>query len=204
MTFLSPAISLFTNIQPWNLLLYFLSHRRPIIVSFHQPKIRGVFLFHKLKDSNDSQGHAGVGDCSKSTHKAFDHFSLSTKSPLALVKFILKKISSLKNLDETWITRASLSCFLIVQSAMLLIGRLWFQDVTVPNKIIWIVDILGPKWPKMFKANLQPGFWLAIVVNNSSLFHSLNIGIVLITQAKHLPRGINWVNMAFECNQCRR
>ena len=36
--------------------------------------------------------------------------------------------------------------------------RLRLQYVTVPYKIIGVIDILGPKWPEMLKANLQPWF----------------------------------------------
>ncbi len=39
-----------------------------------------------------------------------------------------------------------------------LLDRLRLQDVTVPYKIIGVIDILGPKWPEMLKANLQPWF----------------------------------------------
>lgn len=122
---------------------------------------------------------------------------------ICLLKFILEE--NLKMQKFRWnLYYSSLSIFTVVQTIALLVGGLWFQDMTVPHKIIWIIDILGPKWPKVFEANWQPGFWLAIVVNNSSLFHALDVGIVLITQAKHVPRGINWMNMTFKCNQCGR
>lgn len=77
------------------------------------------------------------------------------------------------------------------------------QDVAVPYKIIGVVDILGPEWPEMLKPNFQPWLGLTVVVDDCSLFHIFNIGLVLITQAKHMPRWINWMNMTFKCNQSR-
>lgn len=74
------------------------------------------------------------------------------------------------------------------------------QDVAIPNEIIGVVNILGPKWSEMVKTNLQPRLWLAIIVNYCSLSDIFNIGLILVSQAKHVPRGINWVNMTFECN----
>ena len=76
--------------------------------------------------------------------------------------------------------------------------------MAIPNEVIWVINILGPKWSKMIKANGKPWFWLAIVVNNCSILHILDVGVVLVTQTKHVPGWVNRVNMTLECNQGRR
>lgn len=115
---------------------------------------------------------------------------------------LLKYIAKIFELQKTsWIFYqrrhflSYLSCF------QLLHDHLWVHNVAVPNKIIGVVDVFGPEWPKMLKANLQPGFWLTIIVNNCSPFNTFKIGVILITQSKHMPWWINWVNMTFKCNQ---
>ena len=77
--------------------------------------------------------------------------------------------------------------------------RLWIHDVAVPDKIIGVVDVLCPKRPKVLKTDLQPWFWLAIVVDNCSLFHALNAGFILIPQSEHVPRWVYWMNMTSKC-----
>lgn len=32
------------------------------------------------------------------------------------------------------------------------------QDVAITNEVVGVVNILGPKWAEMLKANLQPWF----------------------------------------------
>lgn len=78
------------------------------------------------------------------------------------------------------------------------------QYVAILYKIIGVVYILGPIRTEMLEAQLQPRFGLAIVMNYSSLLHFINVGLILIAQAEHVPWGINWVNMTLECNQSRR
>ena len=77
----------------------------------------------------------------------------------------------------------------------------WIQDVAVPYKIIGVIHIFGPKWSKMLKANFQPRFCLTIVVDNCSLLYTLNVCLILVSQPKHMPGWINWMNMTFKCNQ---
>lgn len=112
------------------------------------------------------------------------------------------KIWATKDLYETCITKIFFPSPSLLFIAPL-VDQLWFQDVAVPYKIIGVIDILVPKWSEMFKANLQPWFWLAIVMDNCSFFHTLNVRVILIAQAKHVPWRINWVNMTFKCNQSR-
>lgn len=108
-------------------------------------------------------------------------------------KFLyLPKICSISILRPIIFTGACCICYQLL------------QYVTVPNKVIRVVHIFSPKWPEMIKSNLQPWFRLSIVVNHCSLFHTFNIGLILITQAKHVPGWIDWVNMTLECNQSRR
>lgn len=82
--------------------------------------------------------------------------------------------------------------------------QLWFQDVAIPNKIIGVVHIFCPKWPKVLKSDLQPRFWLAIIMDNCSLLNTLNVSSILIAQAKHVPGWVNRMNMTFKCYQSRR
>lgn len=78
------------------------------------------------------------------------------------------------------------------------------QDMAIPDEVIGIVHIFGPKWPEMFKSYLQPWLRLAIVVNYSSFFGILHIRLTLVAQTKHVPRGVDWVDITLECNQGRR
>lgn len=85
-----------------------------------------------------------------------------------------------------------------------LIGWLLLQHMAISNKIIRVVNILGPEWTEMLKADFQPWFRLAIIVNHCCLFHIFNVSLILIAQSKHVPRGINRMNMIPECDQSRR
>lgn len=83
---------------------------------------------------------------------------------------------------------------------MQFISGLLLQNVAIPDEVIGVVNMLGPKWSEMLKTYLQPWLCLAVVVNYSSLSEIFNVGLVLVTQAKHVPEGVNWVNVTLECN----
>lgn len=87
-------------------------------------------------------------------------------------------------------------------SSSVMLNKL-LQDVAITNELVRVVNILGPKWTEMLKPDLQPWFWLTVVMDDSSLLHILKLGIVLVAQAKHVPMRINRMDMAFKCNQCR-
>jgi hypothetical protein len=43
------------------------------------------------------------------------------------------------------------------------------KDVTLSNKLIRVVYVLGPEWSEMRKCNVKPRFSLPIIVDDSSL-----------------------------------
>jgi len=44
------------------------------------------------------------------------------------------------------------------------------KDITLCNKLIRVVYVLGPEWSELWKCNVKPWLSLPIIVNDSSLF----------------------------------
>jgi hypothetical protein len=44
------------------------------------------------------------------------------------------------------------------------------KDITLCNKLIRVVYVLGPEWSELWKCNVKPWLSLPIIVDDSSLF----------------------------------
>jgi hypothetical protein len=77
------------------------------------------------------------------------------------------------------------------------------KDVTLSNKLIRVVYVLGPEWSEMRKCNVEPRFSLPIIVDDSSLLRGFQAWFGVIAQAQHMPLRRDWMHVPIECYQCR-
>ena len=73
-----------------------------------------------------------------------------TSLPLILETFLIanrKPINQSSHYQVSFVILPRFSSYLLIN------WWLWIQYMAISNKIVRIIDILGPKWPQMVKAN---------------------------------------------------
>ncbi|KAG6551343.1 hypothetical protein Mapa_007129 [Marchantia paleacea] len=58
----------------------------------------------------------------------------------------------------------------------------------MPNELIGIVHIFGPKRSQLWESNFQPGLCLPVVVDDARLSYIFDITFRMVSQTQHVPR----------------
>lgn len=76
--------------------------------------------------------------------------------------------------------------------------------ITLADKLVTIIDMLCPEMPELIHSNIQPGFHVAIEMNNSGIFYLLHADAWIIPKPKNVPRFVQRLCCGVECYQTGR
>jgi hypothetical protein len=119
--------------------------------------------------------------------------------PFTLLHNLLGRLQ--KNWDSICITYYFLSsCYVAklhrfpLNAGKNVVGsHLWRRKIALPNILIVIIHMLGPKVPELIHTNIQPGLHVTVEMNNSCIPDLLHADAWIVPESKNMPGFVQWL-----------